>query len=110
MTVHAGPAQLRTWSKQVTLESDALDIESGVFTWENPRKIALSLRNSALQSTRRKADPYHSAMSMLTFFINRAGKNLAPKQRRILEQAKRELRLLFGRPRVTARPRGNRIA
>lgn len=49
-------------------------------------------------------------MSMLTFFINRAGKNLAPKQRRILEQAKRELRLLFGRPRVTARPRGNRIA
>ena len=85
------------WSQKVTETSDALDLEPGVFTWKDPKKIALSLKRSALASTRRKAPPFQSAMSMLNFYINRAGKNLKPSQRKILERAKDELRIVFGR-------------
>jgi len=72
-----------------------LDLEEGVFTWDNPRKIAVSLKKSAEASLRRKGTPFQSAMSMLNFYINRAGKNLKPARKRILEQAKIELRKLF---------------
>ncbi|WP_198402657.1 DUF3175 domain-containing protein [Marinobacter salinus] len=87
------------WSQSVTESSDALDLEQGVFALEDPREIACSLKRSAEKSRRRKSDPYRSAMSMLTFYINRAGKQLAPDQRDRLEAAKDELRDLFGRPR-----------
>jgi putative cell wall-binding protein len=87
----------RYWSRRVTEGSDALDLESGVFTLHDPRRIAASLKRSAEASTRRKGTPYQSAMSMLTFFINRAGTKLTAKQLRVLERAKRELRILFGR-------------
>ncbi len=87
----------RRWSRDVTEKSNALDLESKVFTKDSPRSIAESLKRSAEQSKRRKSDPYRSAMSMLTFYINRAGKNL-PKQRlEKLEAAKDELRALFGK-------------
>jgi len=85
------------WSQKVTQESNALDLELGVFTWKDPKKIALSLKKSALQSKRRKGTPFQSAMSMLNFYINRAGKNLKPSQKKILEKAKIELRKVFGR-------------
>ncbi len=85
----------KNWSSGVTKHSIALDLEEGVFTWNNPKKIAESLKNSAEQSTRRKAPPFQSAMSMLNFYINRAGKNLRPEKKRILEQAKAELRKLY---------------
>jgi putative cell wall-binding protein len=87
----------KNWSSKVTRESDALDLEEGVFTWKDPKKIALSLKQSADKSKRRKAVPFRSAMSMLVFYINRAGKNLEAKQKHILEQAKDELRKLYGR-------------
>lgn len=83
------------WSGEVTEKSDALDLEANVFTFKDPKKIALSLKKSALESERRKAGPFQSAMSMLNFYINRAGKNLIPKQKKILEQAKIELRRVF---------------
>ncbi len=83
------------WSKEVTQKSIALDLEEGVFTWDDPKKIAKSLKNSALLSTRRKAKPFQSAMSMLNFYINRAGKNLKPERKKILEKTKIELRKLF---------------
>jgi len=83
------------WSKEVTKHSIALDLEEGVFTFKNPKKIALSLKRSAEESTRRKAKPFQSAMSILNFYINRAGKNLNEEQKKILEQAKVELRKLF---------------
>ena len=76
------------WSGKVTKSSFALDLEEGVFTWSDPKKIALSLKKSAQQSTRRKTTPFMSAMSMLNFYINRAGKNLKPQRRKMLEQAK----------------------
>ena len=85
----------KKWSNYVTKHSNALDLEEGVFTWKNPTKIAKSLKKSALESTRRKAPPFQSAMSMLNFYINRAGKNLKPARKKILEQAKIELRKLF---------------
>ncbi len=85
------------WSAEVTEHSDALDLEPGVFDKDDPKEIARSLKRSAEHSTRRKSSPYRSAMSMLTFYINRAGKNLPKKQLRILEQAKEELRAAFGR-------------
>ena len=85
------------WSSEVTEHSDALDLEEGVFTWNDPKKIAESLKNSAEKSKRKKGTPYQSAMSMLTFYINRDGKNLGKKQKNILEDAKEELRELFGR-------------
>lgn len=87
----------KRWSGKVTRESDALDLEEGVFTWSDPKKIAQSLKRSADISTRRKAPPFRSAMSMLVFYINRAGKNLDKDQLRILEQAKEELRKLYGK-------------
>lgn len=87
------------WSQHVTESSNALDLEPGVFTWADPRQIALSLKNSAERSQRRKADPFRSAMSMLTFYINRAGRQLPVAQLIHLEAAKDELRALFGRPR-----------
>jgi len=83
------------WSQEVTKHSNALDLEAGVFTWKDPHKIALSLKRSALESTRRKASPYNSAMSMLNFYINRAGKGLSESQRSVLKAAKVELRRVF---------------
>jgi len=87
----------RYWSGRVTRESDALDLDAGVFTWSDPKRIAKSLKRSAEESHRRKADPYRSALSMLVFYINRAGKNLPAARRRTLERAKIELRRQFGR-------------
>ena len=89
----------KNWSQRVTESSDALDLERGVFTWDDPRKIALSLKRSADASRRRKGTSFQSAMSMLSFYINRAGSQLPAVQREILEQAKEELRELYGRPR-----------
>ncbi len=88
---------LHRWSQHVTEKSDALDLEKSVFTLNDPARIASSLKNSAEKSRRRKSTPFRSAMSMLTFYINRAGKELDPKQRKILEQAKDELRVQFGK-------------
>lgn len=87
----------RNWSGEVTKHSFALDLEEGVFTWPDPKKIAASLKRSAENSFRRKASPFQSAMSMLNFYINRAGKKLDPSQKQVLEQAKLELRKLFKR-------------
>lgn len=82
----------------MTKKSIALDLEEGVFTWKSPKKIAASLKRSAEKSTRKKAKtPYQSAMSMLNFYINRAGKNLPTERKRVLNQAKLELKKLFGR-------------
>lgn len=89
----------RRWSQHVTETSDALTLEEGVFTKPSPRAIALSLKRSADASRRRKSDPYRSAMSMLVFYINRAGKGLSTPRKRKLEQAKDELRILYGKPR-----------
>jgi hypothetical protein len=88
----------KRWSKHVMETSNALDLDPGVFKRDNPREIAKSLKRSAERSTRRKSDPFRSAMSMLTFYINRAGKNLPEKQKKTLETAKNELRALYGRP------------
>ncbi|MGD8339291.1 MAG: DUF3175 domain-containing protein [Gammaproteobacteria bacterium] len=85
----------KRWSAEVTRDSHALALEDGVFTWKNPVRIARSLKRSADESTDRKAPPLRSAMSMLTFYINRAGTNLDENQKRILEQAKDELRKLY---------------
>jgi hypothetical protein len=94
--------QSQRWSQKVTETSNALDLQPGVFSWDDPKQIARSLRESAERSARRKSAPFRSAMSMLNFYINRAGKNLPQRQREILERAKEELRELYGRPR---RPR-----
>jgi hypothetical protein len=85
------------WSGRVTRESNALDLERGVFTLAQARQIALSLKRSAEGSSRRKSDPFRSAMSMLNFYINRAGKNLPARRKHTLEQAKQELRRLYKR-------------
>jgi hypothetical protein len=85
----------KNWSKYVTEHSFALRLEKGVFTWDDPRKIAQSLKKSAEESLNRKGTPLQSAMSMLNFYINRAGKNLKPARKRILNQAKTELRSFF---------------
>ncbi len=87
----------RRWSARVTRESDALDLDRGVFTGRDPKKIAASLKRSAERSRRRKADPYRSALSMLTCYLNRAGKNLPASRRKTLQRAKGELRKQFGR-------------
>jgi hypothetical protein len=93
-----GGGRRRTrWSQRVTETSNALDLDASVFTWKDPRRIARSLKRSAERSTRRKADPYRSAMSMLVFYVNRAGRNLGVGRRRTLERAKAELRRAFGR-------------
>jgi hypothetical protein len=85
------------WSQTVTERSNALDLEPGVFTLATPRAVAESLRRSAERSQRRKAPAFASAMSMLSFYINRAGRTLDPHRRELLEGAKRELRKLYGR-------------
>jgi hypothetical protein len=85
------------WSAEVTEHSDALDLDEGVFERDDPHQIALSLKRSAERSDRRKSEPYQSAMSMLTFYINRAGTNLSKRQAKVLEDAKDELRKVFGR-------------
>ncbi len=87
----------KRWSARVTRESNALDLDRGVFTWKDPKRIARSLKRSAERSGRRKSDPYRSAMSMLTFYVNRAGTNLGLSQRRVLERAKAELKHAFKR-------------
>lgn len=88
----------KPWSKDVTEHSHALDLEQGVFTLKDSKKIAASLKRSAEASTRRKTDPFRSAMSMLVFYINRAGRNLSEQDLARLEKAKDELRKAFGRP------------
>lgn len=90
-------AKSRRWSQKVTEKSNALDLEEGVFSLEDPRSIARSLKRSADRSRRRKADPFRSAMSMLTFYINRAGKRLSKSRRERLDAAKDELRDLYGK-------------
>jgi hypothetical protein len=90
-------AQKNRWSQRVTRESDALDLDRGVFKLTSARKIAASLKRSAERSSRRKAGAYRSALSMLTFYINRAGKNLPKTERTRLERAKTELKRQFGR-------------
>ena len=87
----------RRWSGEVTKRSDALDLERGVFALKNPKRIAASLKQSAETSRRRKADAFRSALSMLSFYINRAGTNLSLKQRNVLMRAKDELHRQFGR-------------
>lgn len=87
----------KKWSGRVTRESNALDLKHGVFKGDDPVKIAASLKRSAERSARRKSDPYRSAMSILTFYINRAGKALPAKHKRVLERAKQALREQFGR-------------
>lgn len=87
----------RRWSQRVTETSHALDLEYGVFTWSDPKRIARSLQRSAEKSQNRKASPFQSAMSMLNFYINRAGSELPAKQKRVLTRAKSELRKAFGR-------------
>jgi hypothetical protein len=99
----------RRWSQRVTETSRALVLERGVFSWQDARRIARSLQRSAERSRRRKADPFRSAMSMLNFYINRAGRRLPGAQRARLEAAKDELRILFGRPRRSRRRRSRPI-
>ena len=96
-------AQPRRWSQRVTETSDALDLEHGVFARPDPASIARSLKRSAERSQRRKAEPFRSAMSMLVFYINRAGKHLGKRRRAVLERAKVELRRQFHRPPRTAK-------
>jgi Protein of unknown function (DUF3175) len=90
-------SKTRRWSAKVTKHNDALDLERDIFKAKDPHKTAVSLKRSAEQSTRRKGTTYQSAMSMLNFYINRAGRNLPQKQKRVLEHAKDELRDVFGR-------------
>ena len=97
------PNEQQRWSQRVTQNSNALDLESGVFTWDDPAAIAQSLKASAEASDRRKSTPFLSAMSMLTFYVNRAGSQLPVGQRARLEAAKDELRVLFDRPRRSSR-------
>ena len=85
----------RRWSRRVNQTSDALDLDKDVFKQRSPRAIAASLKRSAERSRRRKAEPFRSAMSMLTFYINRAGKKLSPTRKKVLESAKDELRKVF---------------
>ena len=95
------------WSQRVTKSSHALDLQQGVFTLTDPREIALSLQRSAEASRRRKAEPFRAAMSMLTFYLNRAGRKLPAERRRCLEAAKDELRALYGKPRQGSREAGD---
>jgi uncharacterized protein DUF3175 len=101
-------ANPRKWSQHVAETSDALDLKPGVFKEKDPKKIARSLKASAEQSERRKSDPYRSAMSMLTFYINRAGDTLPKAQKKHLEDAKDELRALYDRPTAGATTRGRK--
>ena len=91
------PTTSRRWSQRVTQTSNALDLDSGVFTWRDPKRIAHSLERSAESSHRRKGSPLQSAMSMLNFYLNRAGKHLPAERKRVLARAKDELRKQFGK-------------
>jgi hypothetical protein len=91
------PKKTKKWSNKVTHTSNAMDLESGVFAKDDPASIARSVKRSAEKSTRRKADPYRSALSMITFYINRAGKNLPAAKKKRLEKAKLELKKIFGK-------------
>lgn len=102
---HGAPVR---WSQRVAETSDALDLEPGVFTWEDPGAIARSLKRSAEASRRRKSTPFRSAMSMLNFYVNRAGRQLPDQQRARIEAAKDELRKLFGRAQRNAARSTNR--
>lgn len=93
----ASPKAPQLWSAEVTRQSNALDLEPGVFTWKDPKQIAASLKRSAEASDRKKTDSFRSALSMLNFYINRAGTNLSDSRRSILMRAKGELRKQFGR-------------
>ncbi len=97
MAKRGAKAPPRRWSRRVMQTSDALDLDKGVFLRRSPRAIALSLKRSAERSTRRKAPPFRSAMSMLTFYVNRGGKNLDTRTKAKLAQAKDELRKLYHR-------------
>ena len=97
MTAASHPHPGQKWSQEVTENSDAMDLEDGVFEKDDPHQIALSLKRSAEHSHRRKAEPFQSAMSMLNFYINRAGHNLPAARKKTLEAAKDELRKVFGR-------------
>jgi hypothetical protein len=92
-----GRSRAKLWSASVTRNSDALDLESKIFKRRKAKDIARSLKRSAERSKRRKGTPFQSAMSMLTFYINRAGKNLSVSRRHTLDRAKQELRKAFGR-------------
>jgi hypothetical protein len=92
-------ASKKRWSQGVTEKSNALDLDKGVFTWRNPKRIAASLKRSAEHSKRRKSGAFRSAMSTLTFYVNRGGKDLPKTQKAVLERAKDELRAQFGRAR-----------
>src|SRR5918995_225432 len=92
----AGRRSANRWSARVTKHSDALDLEKSVFKSSDPHRIAVSLKRSAERSKRRRATPYQSAMSMLNFYINRAGRGLPQRKLRVLERAKGELRKVFG--------------
>ena len=108
-TPMASGKAVRKWSEKVTEESDALDLENKIFDSHDPKRIAASLKRSAERSKRRKGTPLQSAMSMLNFYINRAGKNLPAAQKRVLDTAKEELRHLFGRSSAKgSRPRASR--
>lgn len=97
------PDKRRYWSQRVTQTSNAMDLEEGVFTQRSARAIAASVKRSAEQSQRLRSSPFRSAMSMIVFYLNRAGRNLSPARRATLERAKDELRRLFGRPEAPAR-------
>ncbi|MGO8766642.1 MAG: DUF3175 domain-containing protein [Limisphaerales bacterium] len=100
------PKKARRWSGEVTRRSDAMDLEKNIFKCGNPRRIAISLKHSAETSRRRKGTPLQSAMSMLIFYTNRAGKNLSAKEKSVLARAKSELRKEFGKNEPGFRPSG----
>ena len=89
------PDKKKYWSQEITDKGHSVELEEGVFTWKDPKKIAKSLMKSAMTNPSSKGMPFQSAMSMLNFYINRAGKNLNENQKKILEAAKKELRKLF---------------
>jgi hypothetical protein len=95
--IHKKASKTHRWSARVSQHSNALDLKQRLFTYSSPGKIARSLKQSAEKSRRRKGSPYQSAMSMLNFYINRAGKKLPGKQRQVLEKSKNELRRLYHR-------------
>lgn len=97
LSTPSAPTKQTKWTKHVTEHSHALVLEEGVFTWKDPKKIASSLKKSAEESTHRKGTPFQSAMSMLNFYINRAGNKLDNDQKNILNTAKEKLRILFGK-------------
>lgn len=97
---------IKRWSRRVTETSNALDLDRGVFRKERPAEIAKSLKRSAERSERRKSEPFRSAMSMLNFYINRAGKNLPKKEKEKLEAAKDELRKLYHKPKPLQKRKG----